>query len=89
MRRISTQQMSAHLLTHLLTHPFIPEYSCRCVCGSGSPSDAPESGWRQWGREALATLVVLYKLSVDVGGGNFKVIQPLARPPGDASTFWR
>lgn len=60
--------------------------------GVGPPVMHPlslKSGWRQWGREALATLVVLYKLSVDVGGGNFKVIQPLARPPGDASTFWR
>lgn len=62
------------------------------MCGCGSPCDAPAQ-LKEWvegvGREALATLVVLYKLSVDVGGGNFKVIQPLARPPGDASTFWR
>lgn len=60
--------------------------------GVGPPVMHPlslKSGRREWGREALATLVVLYKLSVDVGGRNFKVIQPLARPPGDASTFWR
>lgn len=58
--------------------------------GVGPPVMHPfslKSGRREWGREALATLFVLYRLSVDVGGRNFKVIQPLARPPGDACTF--
>lgn len=60
--------------------------------GVGPPVMHPlslKSGRREWGRESLATIVVLYRLSVGVGGGHFEAIQPLARPPGDAPTFWR